>query len=117
MQDEHEAHVKPRLPADPAYWTGLTSRIVAGAEPMLEELRTREPWWKPLARFGPPLGVAAATAALAVIWLFPGGAEPSTASQLEIALGPSDPVARAFVLSPAPPDISTLFSLHQEEAR
>ena len=59
----------------------------------------------------------AAAAALAAVWLMPSGAGLSRESELEIALAPSDPAAREFVLSAAPPDISTLLPFHQEGSR
>lgn len=106
----------PRLPADPAYWARLSDRIVASAAPVLEEHRTWAPWWSPLARFGPPLGLAAA-AAVAGVMLTTSSGPAAERPAFERALAPDDPVAAGLVLSAGPPDISTLLTLHTEGSR
>ena len=118
ISNEQGGGIEPRLPTDLAYWSSLSNRIVTGAEPILEEYRTWEPWWKPLANFGPSIGVAAAAAAL-VIWLVaPDRGENQTfGSHVQHALAPSDPVAQDFVLSAAPPDIGAFFVKREEESR
>ncbi len=116
--NKQDGGIEPRLPTDPAYWNNLSSRIVSGAEPVLEEYRTWEPWWKPLANFGPSLGVAAAAAVL-VFWLVAPDrdGDRTFGSSVQHALAPPDPVAQNFVLSAAPPDIGALFALREEEPR
>jgi hypothetical protein len=113
--NKQDGGIESRLPTDPAYWNNLASRIVTGAEPVLEEYRTWEPWWKPLANFGPSLGVAAAAAAL-VFWLVAPdrGVNQTFGSHVQHALAPPDPVAQDFVLSMAPPDIGALFAMREE---
>lgn len=106
----------PRLPKDPAYWARLSDRIVVSAAPILEDHRTWAPWWSPVARFAPSLGLAAAAAVVAVM-LMPSsgpGAEPPA---FEVALAPDHPVAAGLVLSAGPPDITTLLTLDPEAAR
>ena len=115
ISNERSDAMESRLPTDPSYWTGLSNKIVADAAPLLEEYRTWRPWWLPIARFGPSLSLASAAAVAAVWFITPVGAgAPNTVSQFEYALAPPDPVARTFVLSAAPPDISILLPLHQE---
>ena len=118
IANEQSDAMESRLPTDPSYWTGLLSKIVADAAPLLKEYRTWKPWWLPIARFGPSLSLAAA-AAVAAVWFITlaGAGAPATVSQFEYALAPHDPVARTFVLSAAPPDISILLPLNQEGSR
>ncbi len=116
--NQRAGRTERRLPTDPKYWNALSHRIVGGAEPILEEYRTWEPWWNPLARFGPSLGLAAAASAVAVaLFVAPAGAGATSGSQVMSALAPRDSVAREFVLSTEPPDITTLLPLRQEESR
>jgi hypothetical protein len=106
----------PRLPKDPAYWARLSDRIVVSAAPILEEHRTWAPWWSPLDRFAPSLGLAAAAAVVAVMLMTSSGPEAEPPA-FALVLAPDDPVAARLVLSAGPPDIITLLTLHPEASR
>jgi hypothetical protein len=118
ISNEQSGGIEPRLPTDPVYWSNLVNRIVTGAEPVLEDYRTCQPWWKPFANFGPSLGVAAAAAVL-LVWLIASdeGDGREFGSRVQHALTPPDPVAQEFLIGSAPPDIGALFAMHEEEPR
>ena len=107
---------EPRLPEDPAYWSALTQRITAGADPVFAELKSRQTWWGPLDRFGPALSIGAIAAAVAMFVALPAGG-PSIApsdAPLATAVSPTDLVENVF-RTPSAPDVMTLMVLGNEE--
>jgi len=108
----HSGGFRPRLPDDPAYWHALAVRIVDGAEPTLAELRSRQVWWRPLARWAPAFGVGALAASLAVLALLPGGSGPAPLRDTDLTdvFDPGDPVGAAFVSGSAPELTSLLIA-------
>lgn len=114
---QHPGGFRPRLPDDPAYWQALAARIVVGAEPTLAELRTRQPWWKPLARWAPALSAGALAASLAALALVPNGtdAAPARATAFADVFDPRDPVGAAFV-GESTPELTSLLIARTEAA-
>lgn len=109
MNDVPEASpFESRLPDDDAYWDGLATRIVDGAEPILHEHRDRGAWWQPLARWSPVIGVAAAAAALLIAVLGPPETPSAPPVSFEQLLAPEDPVGQAVVGGVAVTEISAM---------
>ncbi len=111
---------EPRLPEDPAYWSGLAARIVDSAEPVFAELGARRAWWNPLDRFAPVLAAGALAAAAAVTFVVLPAGSPDTAppagTEIVAATGPANLVENAFTPAPAP-DVTALMVLANEESR
>ena len=97
-----------RLPDDPAYWSDLAARITDSAEPLLRERRTADVWWRPLARWSPAIGVAAAAAAAFVAVVGPPPAESDAGVTFEQLLVAEDPVGQAVLGGLAVADVSTM---------
>lgn len=96
-----------RLPRDPEYWARLARRIGEDAAAPLATYAAGDAWYGVLARSAPWL-VAAAVAAMLVLWLaLPAPGSATNFQWMERALGPDD-VAGRLVGSAEPPDIEVL---------
>lgn len=98
-----------RLPRDPEYWDRLARRIGEDAAAPLAAYTARDAWYGVLARRAPWL-VAAAVAAMLVLWLALPAPESATNFQwVEQSLAPAD-FAGSPVSGAEPPGIEVLLA-------
>ena len=113
---------KSQLPTEPEYWDRLARRIHEDASgPLAAYAAGGDSWYGPLAQRAPWL-VAAATAAMLILWL----ALPSSGSSvafrwMERSLAP-DEVAGTLISGQQPPSVDVLMAqfppaLHDEARR
>lgn len=69
---------------DLQFWEWRLQRLMAAAEPRLQQLRQPRPWWSVLGALWRPAAVAAVTAAAALVFLVPAGREPLPSGTLAL---------------------------------
>jgi len=94
-----------QLPADDAYWNALATRILDSTGPLLLQ---HSAWWAPPAWVSNSLLAAAVVGIVAAVTLVQAPANPSgteSASVLERAIAPQDPLAARVLFGQAEPSI------------
>jgi hypothetical protein len=97
-----------QLPQEPEYWEGLAQRINAdAAAPLAAYAAAQDDWYGILARRAPWL-VAAAAAAMLILWITLPAREPSPAYRwMASALAPNE-AAGTLIVGMEPPSVDAL---------
>ena len=97
-----------QLPAEDAYWDALATRILDSAGPLLTQ---QSAWWAPPVWVSNSLLAAAVVgfgAAVALVQAPTSASETGSASVLERAIAPQDPLAARVLFDRAEPSIIDL---------
>jgi hypothetical protein len=104
-----------KLPAEPEYWERLEARMRGSGAAGQRGSKSPE-WWAPLAtRAGALVGLAVA-AGIAALLLVPPRARGGATNPTVLFRLPDDPAMAAFLSSPAPPSLGSLFVLPTRSA-
>jgi len=107
-----------RLPDDPAYWDGLSSRIADDAVSTLAVYRDESNGWLSiLAGYSTALAVGAVAAVVVAFFLLPFGNTngPRSSPVDAYGLAPTSPLATPLLEADAPPTMASLIGMRTVE--